>query len=246
MSTVSSDLLTSMNGTSSSSSTSTTGSAGLNDNSPEAIQKRFLALLIAQMKNQDPSNPMDNSQMTTQMAQLSTVSGISQLNTTLTTLMSNLSSSQSLQSAMQSANMIGHSILAPGNGIQLTSDTTKAEDGTETTTQKAVFGVQLDSNASSVVVTIKDAAGAVVRTMDLGTQTAGNLPVIWDGTNDVGSKAPDGSYTFTVTAANGSTSVNATALAFGTVASVTNASDGIKLNVTNIGTVKPSDVAQIL
>ncbi|OWY30940.1 flagellar hook assembly protein FlgD [Herbaspirillum robiniae] len=240
MTTVSSDLLTTMNGTSSTSSTSS--SSSLNDNSPEAIQNRFLSLLIAQMKNQDPSNPMDNSQMTTQMAQLSTVSGISQLNSTLATLMGNLNSSQ----ALQSANMIGHSVLAPGNNLQLTSDTTKADDGTETTSQKAVFGVNLDSSASSVVVTIKDSSGAVVRTMDLGTQASGSVPIIWDGTNDAGSKAADGKYTFTVTASNNGTAVNATALAFGTVASVTTASDGVKLNVSNIGTIKPTDVVQIL
>ncbi|MFX5660774.1 flagellar hook capping FlgD N-terminal domain-containing protein, partial [Acinetobacter baumannii] len=69
MAIVSSDLLTAMNGTSSSSST-TTSSSSLDNNSPDAIQNRFLTLLIAQMKNQDPSNPMDNSQLTTQMAQL--------------------------------------------------------------------------------------------------------------------------------------------------------------------------------
>lgn len=240
MTTVSSDLLNTMNGTSSASSTS--NASGLNDNSPDAIQNRFLTLLIAQMKNQDPSNPMDNSQLTSQMAQLSTVSGISQLNNTLSTLMGNLNSSQ----ALQSANMIGHSVLAPGNSIQLTSDTTKADDGTETTTQRAVFGVQLDSTASSVVVTIKDSSGAVVRTMDLGTQPSGTAPVIWDGTNDAGNKAADGKYTFTVTASNNGTAVNATALAFGTVSSVSTGTDGVKLNVANIGTIKPTDVVQIL
>lgn len=241
MTTVSSDLLTAMNGTSSTSSAS--NSSSLNNNSADAIQNRFLTLLIAQMKNQDPSNPMDNSQLTTQMAQLSTVSGITQLNTTLSTLMGNLNSSQ----AMQSANMIGHSVLAPGNNIQLTSDTTKAADGTETTTQKAIFGVQLDSTASSVTVTVKDSSGAVVRTMDLGSQAAGAVPVIWDGTTDAGTKAADGSYTFTVNAANAGVAVNATALAFGTVSSVSTASDGsIKLNVTNIGAIKPTDVVQIL
>lgn len=241
MTTVSSDLLTAMNGTSGTSSSSNASS--LNNNSAEAIQNRFLSLLIAQMKNQDPSNPMDNSQLTTQMAQLSTVSGITQLNTTLATLMGNLNSSQ----AMQSANMIGHSVLAPGNNIQLTSDTTKAADGTETTTQKAVFGVQLDSTASSVIVTVKDSNGAVVRTMDLGSQTAGAVPVIWDGTNDAGTKAADGKYSFTVTASNSGVPVNAAALAFGTVSSVSTASDGsIKLNVTNIGAIKPTDVVQIL
>ena len=240
MAIVSNDLLNAMNGTSNSSSTN--NSASLNDNSPDAIQNRFLTLLIAQMKNQDPSNPMDNSQLTTQMAQLSTVSGISQLNDSLGTLMGNLSSSQ----ALSTASMIGHSVLAPGNGIQLTSDTTKDADGNEVTSQKAVFGVNLPSTASSVIVTVKDSTGAVVRTMDLGTQAAGAVPVIWDGTNDAGGKAPDGKYTFTATASNNGTPVAVTALAFGTVASVSTGADGVKLNVTNVGTIKSSDIVQIL
>ena len=241
MAIVSSDLLTAMNGTSSSSST-TTSSSSLDNNSPDAIQNRFLTLLIAQMKNQDPSNPMDNSQLTTQMAQLSTVTGISQLNNSLSTLMSNLNSSQ----ALSTANMIGHSVLAPGNSIQLTSDTTKDASGTETTSQKAVFGVNLSGTASSVVVTIKDSTGAVVHTTDLGTQAAGVVPVIWDGSNDTGGKVADGNYTFTVSASNNGTAVTASTLSFGTVSSVSTASDGVKLNVTNVGTIKPTDVVQIL
>jgi len=240
MAIVSNDLLSAMNGTSSSSSTS--NSSSLDNNSPDAIQNRFLTLLIAQMKNQDPSNPMDNSQLTTQMAQLSTVSGISQLNNSLSTLMSNLNSSQ----ALSTANMIGHSVLAPGNSIQLTSDTTKDADGKETTSQKAVFGVNLSGTASSVVVTIKDSTGAVVHTTDLGTQAAGVVPVIWDGSNDTGGKVADGNYTFTVSAFNNGTAVSASTLSFGTVSSVSTASDGVKLNVTNVGTIKPTDVVQIL
>ncbi|BEV15189.1 flagellar hook assembly protein FlgD [Herbaspirillum sp. DW155] len=242
MAIVSSDLLNSMNGTSSSSSTSSTSTSSLDNNSPDAIQNRFLTLLIAQMKNQDPSNPMDNSQMTTQMAQLSTVSGIAQLNSTLSTLMGNLSSSQ----ALSTADMIGHSVLAPGNSIQLTTDTSKDASGNTVTSQKAVFGVNLSGTASSVVVTIKDSSGAVVHTTDLGTQAAGVVPVIWDGSNDAGGKVADGNYTFTVNASNNGTAVTSTALSFGTVSSVSTASDGVKLNVTNVGTIKPTDVVQIL
>ena len=238
MTTVSSDLLAAVNGTSS--STSTTSS--LNDNSPEAIQQRFLKLLTVQMQNQDPTNPMDNSQLTTQLAQLSTVSGISQLNTTLAALMSNLGTSQSLQAA----NMIGHSVLAPGNNVTLTSDTTKDASGNDVTTQKAVFGVQLASAADSVKITIRDSAGNVVHSLDLGSQAAGTVPIIWNGATDAGAQAKDGTYTFDVTASSAGTSVAATALAFGTVASVSTGTDGVKLNVSNIGTIKSTDVVQIL
>ncbi|KAF1048034.1 MAG: Basal-body rod modification protein FlgD [Herbaspirillum frisingense] len=243
MSAVSNDLLNGMNGVSKRGATgSTTSKQGLNNNTPEAIQNRFLTLLIAQMKNQDPSKPMDNSQLTTQMAQLSTVSGISQLNGSLAKLMGNLNSSQ----ALSSANMIGRSVLTPGDNLQLGTVTTKDDKGNAVTSQKAIFGVNLATSASSVVVTVKDANGAVVRTMDLGTQAAGVAPIVWDGTNDAGGKASNGKYTFTVSASNNGTAVNATALAFGTVVSVSTASDGIKLNISGIGTIKPNDVLQII
>lgn len=238
MTTVASDLLSSMNGT----STTASSSSSLTDNSPEAIQDRFLKLLTVQMQNQDPTNPMDNSQLTTQMAQLSTVSGINQLNTTLASLMSNLSAAQSLQSA----NMIGHSVLAPGQNLTLTSDTTTAADGTTATTQKAVFGVQLASAVDSLKVNIRDASGKVVHTFDLGAQPAGVAPIIWDGMTDAGTKAADGQYTFDVAATAAGVTVAATALSFGTVASVSTGTDGVKLNVSNLGTIKPTDVVQIL
>ena len=239
MSTISSDLLSSMNG----GSAPAPGTAsGLTENSPEAIQNRFLKLLTVQMKNQDPSNPMDNAQLTTQLAQLSTVSGISKLNTTLESLMSNSSSAQSLQSA----NMIGHSVLAPGKDVTLASTTTTNADGTTSTAQRAIFGVQLAGNADSLKVNIRDASGKVVQSLDMGAQAAGTLPVVWDGATDAGGKAPDGQYTFEVAATSAGSPVAATGLSFGTVSSVTTGSDGVKLNVSNIGTIKSSDVVQIL
>lgn len=238
MTLVSSDLLTSVNGMSAAASST----SGLNDNSPDAIQNRFLKLLTVQMKNQNPTNPMDNAELTMQLAQLSTVSGISQLNATLASLMSNIQSAQSLQSA----SMIGRSVLAPGSGIALISDTETAQDGTSTTSQKAVFGVQLAGHADSLEVNIRDSSGKVVRVLDLGQQSAGTLPIIWDGATDAGGKAADGHYTFDVTATSGGAAVSTTALAFGVVSSVSAGTDGVRLNVSNIGAIKTTDVVQIL
>ncbi|MFZ1180353.1 MAG: flagellar hook assembly protein FlgD [Herbaspirillum sp.] len=238
MTIVSSDLLTSMNGMSAAASST----SNLKDNSPDAIQNRFLKLLTVQMKNQNPTNPLDNSQLTVQLAQLSTVSGISQLNTTLASLMSNIQSAQSLQSA----SMIGRSVLVPGSSVALISDTQTAADGTSTTSQRAVFGVRLEGHADSLKVNIRDSSGRVVRVLDLGQQSAGTLPIIWDGTTDDGSKAADGQYTFDVTASSGSATVSATALAFGVVSSVSTGTDGVRLNVSNIGTIKTTDIVQIL
>lgn len=95
-------LLDSVNGTSSSAKSSV-----------DTAQDRFMTLLITQMKNQDPLNPMDNAQVTSQMAQLSTVTGINKLNSTVESLMSSMQSGQSYQAA----NMIGHNVLVPGTSV---------------------------------------------------------------------------------------------------------------------------------
>src|SRR3954466_4446382 len=78
-----------------------------------AAQDRFMTLLVTQMKNQDPLNPLDNAQVTSQLAQLSTVTGVDKLNATLESMMSSFQSSQSLQAA----NMIGHGVLVPGTDV---------------------------------------------------------------------------------------------------------------------------------
>lgn len=237
MSTVSSDLLSAMNGT-----TSTTTSTGLTDNSAAATQDRFLKLLTTQLQNQDPTNPMDNSALTTQIAQLSTVTGIEQLNDSMTSLMASLQTGQ----AMQATSLIGHSVLAPGSNITLTSDTTTATDGTTSTSSKAVFGVQLASAADSVKVTIRDSTGKAVESIDLGAQAAGTVPIIWDGSTSAGTTAANGAYTFEVAASAAGTAVTATNLSFGSVNSVSTSSTGTKLNVSNIGSISMSDVVQVM
>ncbi|MDB5991945.1 MAG: flagellar basal body rod modification protein FlgD [Herbaspirillum sp.] len=239
--TVSSDLLSAMNGTTPT-TTSTTGGS-LTTNSAAATQQEFLTLLSTQLQNQDPTNPMDNSQLTSQIAQLSTVSGIQQLNSSLTTLMSNLQSGQ----ATQAISMIGHNVLAPGSNIQLSTSTSTAADGTTSTTHTGVFGAQLATAADDVKVSIQDANGKTVDSIDLGKQAAGTVPIVWDGTTSSGTVAADGQYTFTVTATAAGSPVTTTNLAFGNVASVNNdPTKGTTLNVTNIGSIAPSTVVEIL
>ena len=65
------------------STSSATGSSSLTGSNASDLQSSFLTLLVAQLKNQDPTNPMQNNELTTQLAQISTVSGIEKLNTTL-------------------------------------------------------------------------------------------------------------------------------------------------------------------
>ena len=232
-SSVSSNLLATMNNTSTSSSTSSTSSTTDTD----AVQNRFLKLLIAQMTNQDPLNPLDNSEVTSQMAQLSTVTGISQLNTTLSTLLSDIQSSQ----AMNATDMIGHGVFVPGSSVTLSSTTTDGK-----TTSQGVLGVELASAADTVTVKIRDSSGNLVKTLDLGSQDAGVIPIAWDGSTTSGTTAADGQYKFEVTASKGGTAVTSTALAYGSVLSVTTSSTGAKLTVGNVGTVSVSDVREIL
>jgi flagellar basal-body rod modification protein FlgD len=109
----------------------------------------------------------------------------------------------------------------------------------------ANFGVELPQGADQLSVTINDAAGRALKTFDLGAQSAGDVALNWDGTTTSGSAAAPGGYSFTVKASQGGQAVSATALAVGQVTSVSNGSQGVKLNVTGLGTVGLQDVKQI-
>lgn len=217
MTTISNDLLTTMN-TRKSSSGSTAADA----------QDRFMTLLITQMKSQDPLNPMDNAQVTSQLAQLSTVTGIDKLNSTMESMISNVQSSQTYQAS----NMIGRYVLTKGDSLTLTES-------------KSYLGINLPVGADKVTVTIKDSAGNQMRQLTLGKQEAGVLPLSWDGYKDDGSKAADGNYTFEVTATTANTSVTATPLSYDQVMSVSNSSSGIKLNLGKLDSIGIDDVVEV-
>ncbi len=198
--------------------------------SAESTQDRFMTLLVTQMKNQDPLNPLDNAQVTSQMAQLSTVTGIDKMNATLEALNGSYKTNQS----MQAAAMIGHGVLVPGKAVSLT-------DG------KAFLGVELTEPADKVELTIKDASGKAIRTINLGAQEAGTLQLSWDGTDDKGVVAANGQYTFTVKGMRGGKAIDGvSSLAYGMVNSVSTGAQGVKLNVSSVGEVDFTDVKQIL
>lgn len=192
-------------------------------------QNRFLTLLTTQLKNQDPLNPMDNAQMTSQLAQISTVDGIERLNATLQTLLAGNVDAQ----AMQAADLVGRHVLVPGSAMTLSSG-------------QALGGIELASDADKVVVTVKDASGLTVRTIDLGTAETGVFGFAWDGKTDSGAAAADGNYKFEVTATQGANKVGATALSLATVSSINRSSLGVSLNLGRMGLVTMADVKQIL
>ncbi|MBC3880145.1 flagellar hook assembly protein FlgD [Undibacterium sp. LX40W] len=194
----------------------------------QAAQDRFMTLLVTQMKNQDPLNPLDNAQVTSQLAQLSTVTGIDKLNETVSAMSGNFQSSQGLQAA----NMIGHGVVVPGNNVEL-------KDG------KSVFGFDLPQSADAVRVQIKDVSGSVVRTLTSNNMSAGMNSMTWDGKNDSGTLLGNGNYEFVVDASSGDKKLTTTSLSFGMVSSVTFGKQGAQLSISNVGDVAMADVRQV-
>jgi len=206
-------------------------------NSPGAQQDKFLLMLTTQLKNQDPLNPMDNAAITSQMAQLNTVSGITQLNSTLQAL----SDSMAMGQSVSATSMIGHGVLVPGSALNLANG-------------QAIGGMELTKPADSVKVTVQDAAGNTVNTMQLGAQKAGVIPFAWDGKTDAGKVAADGAYKFTVEATLSDTTTdpatltttNPATLAYGTVNAVTPGVKGATVDVGTLGDFALSAVKQVM
>lgn len=196
--------------------------------SAEETEHRFLSLLVAQMKNQDPLNPLDNAQVTSQMAQLSTVQGIESMNASLEKLVASLGTNQ----MGQAASLIGRSVLVPGDRIGPAQE-------------NAVVGFDLDSAADSVKLTIENAAGATVRSLELGERAAGVNLIAWDGLADDGSAVPAGSYSFKISASRAGEAVTGESLYLGQVSSVTQDSQGVQLNLAGSGQAGYADIRQI-
>ena len=180
----------------------------------QSMQDQFLTLLVAQLQNQDPTNPMDNAQMTSQMAQISTVSGIEKLNDTVQSVTSQFASMQMLQGAT----MIGHTVLSEGNALNLTD---KGQGS-------AAF--DLEGSAANVTVTITTAGGQLVDTMELGSAAAGRNYFTWDGSNYNGDTS---NLRFKVSASNGDAAVKATTLSPNAVVATSIANGSLMLELAN-------------
>ena len=164
-----------------------------------ASQDRFLKLLVAQLNNQDPMNPMDNAQMTSQMAQINTVSGITQLNETMKSMVSQFSAMQT----MQGATMIGHDVLLSGNTLTVNAGAAKG-------------AFDLAGVADKVNVEISTPGGQTIDTIEMGSLGIGRHSFEWDASKYPGTTSPK----FTIVATNGGQKVSSTALARDTVVSV--------------------------
>ncbi len=205
------------------------GATSATTSAATASQDRFMKLLVTQLKNQDPLNPMDNAQMTSQMAQISTVSGIDKLNATLQALSASMTPNQTIQAAA----MIGHGVLVPGSGVDLSAGV-------------AFGGFSLPQAVDSAQVSVYDQSGALVRNIDLGAQSAGIIKWQWDGMDSRGAAMANGSYTFAVNATQAGSQIAASNLQYGMVNSVDQNAAGVTLSVGKMQNVALAQVQQIL
>jgi flagellar basal-body rod modification protein FlgD len=184
---------------------------------------RFLKLLVAQMQNQDPLNPMDNAEVTSQMAQINTVTGIDQLNTTVQGL-----SSQFIQlQAVQGASLVGRDVIVAGNKLSV-----------DATAAVGQGGFELANAADAVKVDILSPSGAVVQTLNLGAEGAGVHSFDWPS----GAATSDSGLTFRVSATSGGVGTTATPLMRDRVDAVSTSGTTFNLELENSGTVPYSAV----
>jgi flagellar basal-body rod modification protein FlgD len=201
-------------------------------NNSQLSQDTFLKLMVAQMNNQDPTHPMDNSQFLSQLAQFGTVNGITQLQTSFQTLASTLQSNQ----ALQASTMVGRNVMVSGNAY-----------ATDSAGGKVSGAVNLTQDTGQLTVQVYNSAGTLVREIPMGAKSAGQVPFTWDGTDSSGNAAPAGVYRVVAGAlVNGQTAAMDT-LMQGKVDSVTLPSGGgtPSLNVSGLGTVSMDTVKQL-
>lgn len=207
-----------------SSSTSKTSSTASSTGAQDT-QDRFLKLLVAQMQNQDPMNPMDNAQVTTQLAQIQTVTGVGNVNTSIQALATQFSQMQ----ALQSVGLVGRSVTVPGNKLEVT-------DG------KAPINFELDSAADTVKLEVLNGAGAVIDTISLGKMKAGSQTATWDASK----AAETTNLSYRITATNAGTAVTATTLSRDTVKAVNTSGSTLQLELKNSGLVAYDKVRAIV
>jgi flagellar basal-body rod modification protein FlgD len=144
----------------------------------------FLKLLIAQLQNQDPLKPLDNQEFAAQLATFNSLDQLIGINQKL----DGMQSQQGILGQLGAVSLIGKEIVADGNQISLTPGT------------PAAVHYALAANAARVVISITDANGNLVRTIETGGQATGEQSVLWDGKDNAGKTVAAGAYSIAVNA----------------------------------------------
>ncbi len=195
------------------------------------LQNNFMTLLITQLKNQDPLKPLENAELTSQLAQINTVSGIEELNKTMSGITSQIDMGQQLQASQ----LIGRGVLVPGNRVLVGNG------------ESTPFGVELAQGSQQVSLSIVSSSGEVVRQYELGELTAGIESFHWDGKKSDGSVAADGAYTIQFKAVSDGKEQPVTALNYGLVSGVGRSEKGVMLDLGGLlGRVPVSAVREVI
>ena len=203
--------------------TTSSSASGVRTANQAGAEDRFLKLLVAQMQNQDPLNPMDNAQVTSQMAQIQSVNGIEKLNRTV----EGLGTQFAQLSAMQGAALVGRDVIVQGN--RLTANDEGLVQG----------GFEITSAATRVQVEVLNAGGNVIDTIELGAQPAGRHGFEWTPPDGVDAAL---GRSFRIVAASGSTALTSTALMRDRVDAVVAGGDTLMLELRNSGSVAYADI----
>ncbi len=188
-------------------------------------QDRFLKLLVAQMNNQDPLNPMDNAQVTSQMAQIQQVTGLSTLNTSI----QNLGLQFGQMQAMQSVSLVGREVSVPSDKIRVSGGVAEGS-------------YELDGAAKNVKLEILNGAGTVIDTVQLGAQGSGRQTFSWNA----GTLAAEGAdLKYRITATNGTAAVKATQYASDKVDAVYSENGNLMLDLDRLGPVNYATVVSV-
>ncbi len=209
-------MLTGINDLNKTATTAMDASSKPTQSTADAQSDRFLKLLVAQLNNQDPMNPMDNAQMTSQMAQINTVSGIQQLNDTVKSIGAQFGAIQ----ALQGASLVGRGVLVQSNTLSIDGGTAKG-------------AIDLPSAADKVSIQILSPGGQPLQTLDLGPLSAGRHSFNWDASSYNGSGNPS----FKVIATNGDKNVASTSFAQGTVVGIDVAGGAMNIQLKGRDTV---------
>ncbi len=197
----------------------------------ELGQADFLTLLTTQLANQDPLQPTDSKEFISQMSQFSSVDSLQTLVNQFDSLSNSLTSNQALQASA----LVGRSVLVDGSEGHLMDD--------------SVISGQLNlaQTTSNIRFEIKDSAGQVVRSIEVGTQEAGDIDFIWDGLNNLGERMPSGNYTVSAYGQVGGSTEQLSTSIVARVQSVNlNSGNGnILVNLSGLGQVDFNDIKEI-
>ncbi len=216
--------------TSTAKTTATTTNTSTSNNSTLS-QEDFLSLLTTQLAYQDPTKPVDNAEMVSQMAQISTVSSLSSLNSTVNDLSSVVTSSQ----ALMASSLVGQKVLLPSSTGYLTSG-------------GSMTGViATGEGAPDVTVSIKNSCGAVVYQYNISGEQTGNVAFSWDGKDTNGNALAEGKYTVSVSGVVDGESQSLSGLVYGQVNSVTlgSSTTSTALNINGLGSIELSKILEV-